>query len=185
MALLAADGDAARIVASEGGHADFAPRNEDEVGLWRFLAGRYGRVSIERVVSGPGLSNIYDHLRQTGLTEPAGLSARLHDTPDRAAVIAQAGLSGDVPICARALELFLSAYGAAAGNLALTALANGGLYLGGGIAPKLLPMFPTSDFMAAFVDKGRFADLLADVPVRIILEPKTALRGAASMALAS
>lgn len=183
MALLVRDGADYRVAASEGGHVDFAPRNEEEVGLWRFLAARLGRVSVERAVSGRGLEAIYDFLKESGMDEPEGLAARLEATADRAAVIAQAGSSGEATICAKALDLFLSAYGAAAGNLALMGMATGGLYVGGGIAPKLVNALPNSGFMAAFTDKGRFAGLLHQIPVRVILEPRTALYGAAAQAL--
>ncbi len=183
MAMLFDDGADYRVSASEGGHVDFAPRNEDEVGLLRFLAARHGRVSVERVVSGRGLAAIYDFLKDSGMDEPDGLAARLDAAADRAAAIAQTGASGEAAICVKALELFLSAYGAAAGNLALMALATGGLYIGGGIAPKLIDALPKSGFMTAFADKGRFSGLLDQVPVRVILEPRTALYGAAAYAL--
>ncbi len=183
MALMLPGSGGWRVAASEGGHADFAPRNEQEVALWRFLEARFGHVSLERVISGHGLANIHAFLKHSGLVEPDWLSQRLYTEPDQAAVIAQAGLTGEAAICAQALEVFLSAYGAAAGNLALTALATGGLYLGGGIAPKLIDAFPRSSFMAAFADKGRFAALLREISVQIILEPKCALRGAAAHAL--
>lgn len=182
MATLVSARNGTRVITSEGGHADFAPRTEEEVGLWRFLAARHGHVSVERVVSGPGLANVFDFLRASGWDVSERLRARL-EAADRPAVIAQAGLDGESPICRRALELFLAAYGAAAGNLALTALATGGVYLGGGIAPKLLAALPASGFMAAFTDKGRFADLLANIPVAVITEPRTALFGAAAQAL--
>ncbi|MBN8770279.1 MAG: glucokinase [Thiobacillus sp.] len=126
---------------------------------------------------------VYDFLKTGGMDEPEGLAARLEVAADRAAVIAQAGSSGEAAICVKALDLFLSAYGAAAGNLALMALATGGLYIGGGIAPKLIDVLPKSGFMAAFKDKGRFTGLLSQMPVRVILEPRTALYGAASQAL--
>ncbi|NCS64627.1 MAG: glucokinase [Betaproteobacteria bacterium] len=185
MAMLCHNDDGYRVSASEGGHMDFAPRGEEQIALWRFLTARHGHVSVERVVSGPGLVAIYDYLKARGEGEPNWLAERFATNAERAAVIAQTGLTGEVAICVKALDVFLSAYGAAAGNLALAALATGGLYIGGGIAPKLLAAFSDSGFMAAFVDKGRFAELLADIPVRIILEPKTALRGAASHALAA
>ncbi len=185
MAKLLPDGTGLEVAASEGGHADFAPRNEEEVALWRFLAARHGRVSVERVVSGHGLVNIYAFLRDRGTAEPDWLIARLDAAADPAAVIAQAALSDEAAICVKALDLFLSAYGAVAGNLALTALATGGLYIGGGIAPKLIKAFPQSGFMTAFTDKGRLTGMLRDVPVRVALEPKTALRGAARCALSA
>jgi len=183
MATLVPDGAGWRVAASEGGHADFPPRDEEEIALLRFLKERHRHVSLERVVSGPGLADIYEFLRHAGMTEPDALAARLAVSADRTAVIAEAGLAEAPEICVKALDMFFSAYGAAAGNLALTALATDGLYVGGGIAPKLLQKFPRSGFMAAFVDKGRFADLLGQMPVRIILESKTALYGAAARAL--
>lgn len=183
MALLFHGGTGYRALASEGGHVDFAPRNEDEIGLLRFLVARHGRVSAERVVSGRGLEAIYDFLKAGGMQEPEGLATRLAAAADRAAVISQAGSSGESAICAKALEMFLSAYGAVAGNLALVALATGGLYIGGGIAPKLIAALPKSGFMTAFTDKGRFSDLLGRIPVQVIMEPKTALYGAAVRAL--
>ncbi|WP_296768879.1 glucokinase [Thiobacillus sp.] len=183
MALLLHDGPGYRVSASEGGHADFAPRNQEEVGLWQFLTARFGRVSVERVVSGRGIEAIYDFLKDGGMAEPDGLAMQLEGAADRAAVIAKAGMSGEAAICAKALDMFLSAYGAAAGNLALMALATGGLYIGGGIAPRLIDAFPMSGFMAALKDKGRFGGLLGQIPVQIILEPRTALYGAAACAL--
>lgn len=135
------------------------------------------------MVSGRGLENIYDHLKQSGMYEPDWLAARLAAAQDPAAGIAEAGAGGEALICAEALAMFLSAYGAAAGNLALTGMASGGFYIGGGIAPKLLNNLKSSGFMAAFTDKGRFAELLGRIPVRVILEPNTALHGAAIAAL--
>lgn len=183
MALLSRDGAEYRVSASEGGHVDFAARNEEEIRLLRFLAARHGRVSVERVVSGRGLVAVYDFLKEEGMDVPPELAARLEAAADRAATIAQAGARGEAAICANALELFLSVYGAAAGNLALMGLATGGLYIGGGIAPKLIDALPNSGFMAAFTDKGRFSGLLSRIPVRVILEPRTALYGAAAHAL--
>lgn len=183
MAMLIRHNGGEYVLASEGGHADFAPRGEVQIALWRYLAARHGHVSVERVVSGPGLAAIYDFFRGRGDDAPDWLAERLSANTDRAAVIAQAGLAGDAPICVRTLDLFLSVYGAAAGNLALTALATGGLYIGGGIAPRLIQAFPNSGFMDAFASKGRFASLLTQMPVLVVLESKTALRGAANYAL--
>lgn len=183
MAAMVGNGMGHQVMPSEGGHADFAPRNEDEIELWRSLATRYGRVSVERVVSGPGLVSIYDFLSNNGMQVPNELELRLNRSSDHAATIAESAMNGENAICVKALELFLSAYGAAAGNLALTAFSTGGVYIGGGIAPKLIKAFPASGFMVAFIDKGRFSSLLADIPVSIILEPKTALRGAARAGL--
>jgi len=170
-------------VATEGGHQDWPPRNDDEISLFHTLRSRYdGRVSVERVVSGPGLVAIYDHLHAAGLAaEDPELRDRLERT-DPAQAISQAARAGTDPLAARAVELFLAAYGAAAGNLALVGLATGGLYVGGGIAPKILDALRSGPFLAAFRDKGRFRGLVERVPVRVALEPETALLGAARVA---
>lgn len=168
------------VSASEGGHADFAPNDEAQIVLLRYLRASQQHVSWERVVSGPGLKNIYDALRGgMGFQEPAWLRERIVEIDDPAATIAESALNKTSAICIRAMELFVAAYAAEAGNLALKALSTGGLYIGGGIAPKLLPLFEQPAFMTAFLNKGRFSELLAKMPVKVILEPKTALRGAA------
>lgn len=170
-------------MASEGGHCDYAPRNELEIDLLRYLQRELkGRVSFERVVSGIGLKNIYSFLRdEKGMEEPAWLKERMqHEDPN--AVIGDVGENGSSELCAKALEIFVSAYGAEAGNLALKVLSVGGLYLGGGIAPKILKTMKGGAFMKAFVDKGRLSDLLIHMPVRIILESRAALMGAAAYA---
>ena len=143
-------------LASEGGHADFAPRNEIEIALLQYLWKQLGgRVSYERVVSGIGLKNIYSFLRDDrGLEEPAWLKERMA-SEDPNAVIGEVGEAGESELCARTLEIFASAYGAEAGNLGLKMLATGGIYLGGGIAPKTLKTMQSGAFMKAFTDKGR------------------------------
>jgi glucokinase len=168
---------------SEGGHADYAPRNEDEIDLLRFLKQKYqGRISFERVISGPGLTNIYEFLREVrGLEEPAWLTERIA-AEDPNAVIAELALAAKSEICERALEIFVSAYGAEAGNLALKLLSVGGVYVGGGIAPRILEKLRDGVFMRAFTDKGRLSPLLENIPVRIILESRAALLGAAAYA---
>jgi glucokinase len=176
-----------RVVAlpTEGGHADFAPTNEEEIDLWRYFHERFGHVSIERVVSGPGLANLYAWLkRKSGYEEPAWLS---HDlgTGDPPRVIADAALNGRDRLCVDTLDLFVSLLGAVCGNLALTGLTLGGLYLGGGIPPKILPALKMGNFMKAFTNKGRFQALTSRIPVRVILNDKTALLGAADCALSS
>jgi glucokinase len=177
------DGTRYRPFASEGGHVDFAPRNRLEMDLLEFLLRQFPRVSYERVVSGPGLQNIYRFLRETGRgDEPPWLAARLREQ-DPNAVVAQAALSGESALCVQALDLFVALYGAAAGNLALTLLATGGVYLGGGIAPKILPKLKDPIFLNAFFTKGRLRPLLETVPVRVILNDQTALFGAARYAL--
>jgi glucokinase len=168
---------------SEGGHSDFAPRNEDEIDLLRFLKQKYnGRISFERLVSGQGLTNVYEFLREVrGLEEPAWLAERLtHEDPN--AVITELGLKAKSEICEKTLDMFVSAYGAEAGNLALKVLSVGGLYVGGGIAPRILEKLKDGTFMKAFVDKGRISQLLVNMPVRVILESRTALIGAAAYA---
>jgi glucokinase len=168
---------------SEGGHADYAPRNEDEIDLLRFLRQKYnGRISQERVVSGQGLSNIYEFLREVrDMEEPAWLAKRIA-TEDPNAVITELALAAKSEICKKAMDMLVSAYGAEAGNLALKVLSVGGLYVGGGIAPRILEKLKDGAFMKAFTDKGRLSPLLVNIPVRVILETRTALMGAAAYA---
>jgi glucokinase len=181
-ALLIWDGARHRVVGSEGGHADFAPRTDLEVELLRFLRKEFGRVSYERVLSGPGLLNIYRFLRAQGrAAEPAWLRARI-ESEDPSAVVAEVGLAGSDPVCVQALDLFAAIYGAEAGNLALKALAVGGVFVAGGIAPKIRAKLEDGTFVTAFCDKGRFAALMASIPVRLSLEPRAALLGAARVA---
>jgi glucokinase len=170
-------------MASEGGHCDFAPRNETEIELLRYLQRTLnGRVSFERVVSGLGLKNIYSFLRdEKGMEEPDWLKERML-AEDPNAIIGELGEDGSNELCVRTLEVFVSAYGAEAGNLALKVLSVGGMYLGGGIAPKILKKMRDGAFMKAFADKGRLSDLLVQMPVRIILESRCALMGAAAYA---
>jgi glucokinase len=169
---------------SEGGHADYAPRNEDEIDLLRYLKQKYsGRISFERVVSGMGLTNIYEFLRDVrGVEEPAWLAEKMAEASDRNAVITEAGLAAKSELCEKALDMFVSAYGAEAGNLALKVLSVGGLYVGGGIAPRLIDKLKDGTFIKAFTDKGRLSQLLINMPVRVILESRAALMGAAAYA---
>ena len=181
-AILAWDGRRHIVMASEGGHADFAPRSEREVELFRFLGRAYGHVSYERVLSGPGLHNIYRFLRERGpAREPAWLKDRL-SSGDPSAVISEVALADTDPLCVESLDLFVSIYGAEAGNLALKALAVGGVYIGGGIAPKIRAKLLDGGFLAAFRDKGRFAALMASIPVRLALDARAPLLGAAQVA---
>ncbi len=181
-ALLIWDGQRHLVVASEGGHVDFAPRTDLETELLRFLRKELGRVSYERVLSGPGLYNVYRFLRDTGgLPEPSWLHDRIA-TGDPSAVVSEVGLAGGHPLCVQALDLFVSVYGAEAGNLALKALAVGGVFVGGGIAPKIRAKLADGTFVTAFCDKGRFAELMASIPVSLVLESRTALLGAARVA---
>lgn len=174
-----------RPFATEGGHATFAPRTPVEMDLLRHLLTEFEHVSYERVVSGPGLLNIYRFLRDTGRAEePAWLAERMRQQ-EAPAIIAQAALEGTSALCVQALDLFMSLYGAEAGNLALKAMATGGVFVGGGIAPKIIQQLKDSTFMAAFTAKGRMRPLLEAMPVRIILNEKTALLGAARCATLS
>ena len=168
---------------SEGGHSDYAPRNEDEIDLLRFLRQKYnGRISFERVVSGQGLTNVYEFLRDgKGIEEPLWLAERMRQE-DPNAVITESALKAKSELCEKTLDMFVSAYGAEAGNLALKVLSVGGLYVGGGIAPRILEKLKDGTFMKAFTDKGRLSQLLVNTPVRVILESRTALIGAAAYA---
>lgn len=174
----------ATVLASEGGHVDFAPRDEEEAALWSWLRERFGHVSPERIVSGPGIANVYAFLKETGREpEPGWLADRLAGADDVPAAISDAALAGEAPICERALAVFVGCYGAVAGNLALTTLALKGVWVGGGIAPSVLPALRADDrFLRAFRAKGRLSDLLADLPVAVVLEPRTAVLGAARYA---
>jgi glucokinase len=182
--LLIWDGRSHTPYPSEGGHADYAPRNEDEIDLLRFLKQKYhGRVSYERVVSGSGLTSIYEFLREVrGMEEPPALAERMAAADDPNSVITEMALAAKSEICEKALDMFVSAYGAEAGNMALKLLSVGGVYVGGGIAPRILEKLKDGTFMKAFTDKGRMSQLLINMPVRVILESRAALLGAAAYA---
>jgi len=174
--------DAPTILATEGGHVDFAPSNEDEWDLRQYIHERFGHVSVERVLSGPGISLIHAWLRDSGRRqEPPWLAKRLQ-TGDPAKTIARNALKGKAPICTETLRRFASILGAVAGNAALTAMALGGVYLGGGIPPRILPILQEGGFLEAFVSKGRFRPLLEKIAVRVILCDRIALQGAARFA---
>jgi glucokinase len=176
------DGQQHRPFAGEGGHASFAPSDPLQLELLRFLCHEFGHVSWERVLSGPGLHNIYRFLRDTGHgEEPDWLTDEMQQQ-DPSAVISQAALADTSALCRQALDLFVALYGAEAGNLALTIMATAGVYIGGGIAPKIIRKLTDSTFMAAFVAKGRLKPLLQQIPVRIIMSDKVALQGAARFA---
>jgi glucokinase len=184
-AILYSDGAHHYPIASEGGHADFAPRSDEQIDLLRYLRDRCdGRhVSYERVLSGPGLHNIYNFLRDTKFApEPRWLADALA-SGDPSATIAAHGLAGDDALCIEALHLFVSIYGAEAGNLALKCLAIGGVFVAGGIAPKILPVLQNGGFVRSFIDKGRCAEVLRRIPVKVALTPNTPLLGAAHLAL--
>jgi len=171
-------------VPSEGGHSDFAPNDDAELALWQYLHQRVGHVSAERVLSGPGLFIIYCWLKYTGqCAEPTWLAQRINEG-DPPRVISDAALVEKEPLCLKTLDLFVSILGRAAGNLALTGLTKGGVYLGGGICPKILPKLKEAVFMHPFTNKGRFKGLLQEIPVHVILNDKAALLGAAHCACA-
>ncbi|NCQ60159.1 MAG: glucokinase [Myxococcales bacterium] len=164
-----------RVLSSEGGHLGFAPRDEQEDALLAHLRARHGRVSVERVVSGPGLASLYDFMVESGLVEgAASLSGAGDDRPARIAAAAASDAGA-----AQVLERFVSLYGAAAGDLALAVLASGGLYLAGGIAPKILDDAATRIFLEAFFDKGRMRPLLEATRVTLVTAGDVGLRGAA------
>jgi len=166
---------------SEGGHADFAPANHVQAGLWGFLTDRFGHASYERVCAGSGLPNVYDYLRSLDpASESKGFAAQLLAAHDRTPLIVEAALTKGEhnPLAAATLRIIFDVWGAEAGNLALKIMATGGIYIGGGIAPRMIPQLLTSGFMRAFTDKGRFAKLLGNVPVHVIMI-NAALLGAA------
>jgi glucokinase len=176
------DGRQFRPFACEGGHADFAPLTPLDAELFAHLSKRLGHVSWEKVLSGQGLYNIYQFLRDTERGEEPAELADAMAKGDPGAVISQAALAGTSSRCVQALEMFVVYYGAEAGNLALKLMSTGGVYIGGGIAPKILPWLGRGSFLDAFCGKGRMRSLLEAMPVRVILNPKTALLGAAHFA---
>lgn len=183
MAILIRGRDGVRPSASEGGHQDFAPRDATECALLAFMKERLrGRVSVERIVAGPGFSAIYDFLVATGRGEATSFMRARFAVEDRNAAISEAGLGADDPTAERALDMFVSLLGATAGNLALVAKASSGVWIGGGIAPKILSKLREPIFREAFVDKGRLSPFLRSIPLKVILEPRTALLGAAAFA---
>jgi glucokinase len=184
-AILHWDGHQHLPMASEGGHADFSPRTDLEIDLLRYLRDRQGgHVSWERVLSGPGFHKVYSFLRDRGdFPEPPALADQLRAAPDPSAVITQTGLAGHDPLCVATLDLFATLYGVEAGNLALKCLAVGGVFIGGGIAPKMLPALERGGFLLAFTDKGRLRTFLKTLEVRVALNPRAPLIGAAYFAL--
>jgi glucokinase len=170
-------------VASEGGHASYAPGDEAECDLWHYLYARFGHVSAERVLSGQGLVNIYEWLKShTTLAESPAIGEAMR-LPDPARVIAQNAIQANDALSKAALKQFCRIFGSIAGNLALTGMTTGGVFLGGGIPPKILPVLEKTDFMAAFSAKGRFEAFMKKIAVRVILNDRAALLGAAHYAL--
>ena len=176
------DGKQHHPFACEGGHSDFAPQTVVDAELFDYLHQKLGHVSWEKVLSGAGLKNCYQFLRDTKRgAEPAWLTDEL-GRGDAAAIISQSAMAASDTLCSQALDLFVTYYGAEAGNLALKLMSTGGIFIGGGIAPKILPKLSGGKFMEALVEKGRMKPLLSAMPVKVILNPKTALLGAAHYA---
>lgn len=173
------DGAEHHAFACEGGHSSFAPTSELEIDLWRHLAERFEHVSFERVLSGPGLSNVYEFLRDTGRFDEPTWLARDRATGDPSAAISKAALAGTSELASAALDLFVRVLGSEAGNLALKTMATGGVFVGGGIAPKIASRVTSSIFREAFVAKGRMRALMESIPVRMIRYEHAALLGAA------
>ncbi|HTS34317.1 MAG TPA: glucokinase [Candidatus Solibacter sp.] len=170
--------------ACEGGHADFAPRDTLQTELLSYLQKKYGRISYERVLSGPGIRNIYEFLRETRKAEePAWLTEQMREAHDVPALISKLALEGKAPICEQALGIFVNVFGAETGNCALRYMTTGGIFIGGIIAGKIVSRMQGPEFMQAFLDKGRMETLLKDMPVRVIVNDDCGLIGAARYTL--
>ena len=185
-AFLTWDGIKYQAHPSEGGHSDFAPADSKQSALLEYLRNKYGHVSYERVCSGSGLVNIYDFLKESGCGhEPEWLTEKLALSKDRTPIIVKAAMDEKMPcpLCQETLEIFADVLGAEAGNMALKIVASGGVYLGGGIPPRIIPVLKAGSFLKAFVNKGRMSNLLEKIPVNVILNPKSALLGAAGHAV--
>lgn len=177
------DGARRHAFACEGGHCDFAPRDDLEVELFRYLCKKFERVSYERILSGPGLMNIYEFLRDSGTEqEPGWLKDELLQAFDPAMTISHIGMNAKAAICERTLDIFVSVYGAEAGNLALKLLATGGVFVSGGIAARILPRLQRPEFMQAFVSKGRMQSLMERIPIKVINNDQVGVIGAARYA---
>jgi glucokinase len=184
MAGLYWDGFRHHPFACEGGHADFAPRNDLEMELLEYLQKKYGRISYERILSGPGIRNIYDFLRDTHKAdEPEWLQQQMEAAPDRPALISQLALEGKAAICDQCLSIFVSVFGAETGNSALKFMSTGGIFIGGSIAAKIVPKMQDPVFMQSFLDKGRMEALLKDMAVKIVLNDDCGIIGAARYTL--
>jgi len=164
----------------EGGHSDFAPKSDFEAELAHYLRGKYDHVSCERILSGPGLRNIYEFLRDSGKAEePEWLKNQMSEAPDQPALISQLALEKKATICDQALDIFVGVYGSETGNCALNFLATGGVFVGGSIASKIVPRMQEPVFINSFLNKGRMRSLLADIPVKIVLNDNCGITGAA------
>ncbi|MDF1559570.1 MAG: glucokinase [Bacteroidales bacterium] len=181
-AFLFCEGDRKMVIPSEGGHSDFAATNQMEADLYGFLAERYGHVSYERIISGRGIPNIFDFLMSINYAKPEALTLERLKTGDRAAVISGMAIRQEDQVAIKAMEIFTSVLGAHAGNLVITTRATGGVYLGGGIPHKILPLLQHKDFIDSFNDKGRMSYLTQATPVNVINNNNAALQGAAQLA---
>ena len=181
-AMIVREGERKVVIATEGGHTDFAPRGDLEEDLLKYLRKEFGRVSVERILAGPGFFNLYRFLRDTGWAKESPEVADKVRSGDPAAVITSHALSDGDPLCVKVVEMFVSIYGAEAGNLALKTLAVGGVVVAGGIAPRIIDWMTTGNFMTAFKDKGRLSPLMDGIPVQVALNPKAPLLGAAGVA---
>jgi len=175
-------GDRYAVIASEAGNAGYAPATTEQADLWRYIHSRTGEVRLEQVVSGPGLATIYEFLRERRVEPESPELARSLETDDRAAAIIAFAMDLHDPLARRALDMFIEAYGAAAGDQALAVVARGGVYIAGGIAPRIAPRLQQGRFLEAFRAKGRFADLMAEIPVRIVMNDRLGLLGATALA---
>jgi glucokinase len=179
------DGTRHQVFACEGGHADFGPQGDLQIELLRFLKGRFGHVSYERILSGPGLVNVYEFLRESGCGKESAEFAAALKQGDPAAVISRAALEGSESLAVKALDLWITVYGAEAANLALKVMATGGLFLAGGITPKILAKLTGPLFMKSFLEKGRLRSLMEAIPVQVVTNEKAGLLGAARCAAAA
>lgn len=176
-------GDRYEVIAGEGGNAGFAPATAEQADLWRHIHSRTGRVRLEQVVSGQGLATIYEFLRERRVEPESPELARRLETEDRAAAIISFAMDINDPLACRALDMFMEVFGAAAGDQVLAVVARGGVYIAGGIAPRIAARLQQGRFLEAFKAKGRFADLMADIPVRIVMNDRLGLLGATALAL--
>ena len=183
-AILAFDGERYFVIPSEGGHCDFGPNSKQEDALLQFLRQRFGgHVSLERILAGDGFGNLYDFLRSTGYAEADPEIEQALLQGDRNAIISQHGLAGDDPLCSEVLRLFVRIYGSETANLALKCLPKAGIYIGGGIAPKIQAALQSGEFMRGYLDKGRMAQAIQHIPLRLSFNPEAPLLGAAHIAL--
>src|SRR5246127_119149 len=184
MAGLYWDGFRHHPFACEGGHADFAPRNELQTELLVYLQKKYGRISCERILSGPGIKNIYDFLRDAHKAEePDWLRTQIASAPDPPALISKLALEGKSAICDQAMSIFVSVFGAQTGNCALNFMSTGGIFIGGSIAAKIVPKMKDPVFLESFLDKGRMGAILKDMPVKIVVNDDCGMIGAARYTL--